>query len=73
VTMVTGAYIRWLTLHKSRTHVLCCVEGRVYEVKPKEKGYTQGLQLDVMVDLLIVEPDYLPDSEILAFSCVYTP
>jgi hypothetical protein len=23
--------------------------------------------------LLVVEPDYLPDSEVLAFSCVYTP
>jgi exonuclease III len=24
-------------------------------------------------DMLVVEPDYLPDSEVLAFSHVYTP
>jgi hypothetical protein len=49
VTVVTVAYIRWLTLHRSCTHALCCEAGHVYVVKPKEKGYAQGLQLDVMV------------------------
>jgi hypothetical protein len=24
-------------------------------------------------DALVVEPDYLPDSEVFVFSCVYTP
>ena len=23
--------------------------------------------------VLVMEPDYLPDSEVLSFSCVYTP
>jgi hypothetical protein len=26
-----------------------------------------------LIELLVVEPDYLPDSEVLAFNCVYTP
>jgi hypothetical protein len=26
-----------------------------------------------VLDMLVVEPDYLPDSEVLAFSRVYTP
>jgi hypothetical protein len=49
MTVVAVAYIHWLTLHRSRKHTLCCAAGRVYVVKPKEKGYAQGLQLDVMV------------------------
>jgi hypothetical protein len=49
VTMVSVAYICRLTLYRSHTHALCCVVGRIYVVKPKENGYAQGLQLDVMV------------------------
>jgi hypothetical protein len=30
--------------------------------------FTEGLWI-----LLVVEPDYLPDSKVFVFSCVYTP
>jgi hypothetical protein len=49
VTVVIVAYIRRLTLNRSRTYVSCCVAGRVYVVKPWEKDNAHGLQLDVMV------------------------
>jgi hypothetical protein len=49
VTLVTVAYIRRLTLHRSCTYALCCAAGRVYVVKPWEKGNAHELQLDVMV------------------------
>jgi hypothetical protein len=49
VIVVTIAYIRRLTLHRSHTHVLYCAAGRAYVVKPKENGYAQGLHIDVMV------------------------
>jgi hypothetical protein len=29
--------------------------------------------IDLRINLLVVEPNYLPDSEVLAFSRVYTP
>jgi hypothetical protein len=31
------------------------------------------LEKRVIEKVLVVEPDYLPDSEVLAFSRVYTP
>jgi len=34
---------------------------------------TKIVSILYMIDLLVVEPDYLPDSEVLAFSRVYTP
>jgi hypothetical protein len=38
------------------------------------EGLTTLTCVDVdLVSLLVVEPDYLPDSEVLAFSRVYTP
>jgi hypothetical protein len=49
VTVVSVAYIRRLTLYRSRTYASCCAAGRVYVVKPWEKGNAQGLQFDVMV------------------------
>jgi hypothetical protein len=49
VTVVTIVYISWLTLHRSLAYTLCFAAGHVYVVKPKEKGYAQRLQLDVMV------------------------
>jgi hypothetical protein len=49
VTVVTVACIRVLTLNRSRTHALCCAAGRVYVVKPWEKGNAHGLEFDVMV------------------------
>jgi hypothetical protein len=45
VTVVTVAYIRRLTLNRSRTYVLCCAAGRVYVVKPWEKGNAHELHL----------------------------
>jgi hypothetical protein len=49
VTVVSVTYIHRLTLYRSRTYTRCCAAGHVYVVKPKEKGYAQGLQFDVMV------------------------
>jgi hypothetical protein len=49
VTVVTVPCICMLTLNRSRTHVLCCVEGHVYVVNPWEKGNVHGLEFDVMV------------------------
>jgi hypothetical protein len=51
MTVVSVAYIRGLTLNRSHTYMSCCAAGRVYVVKPWEKGYAQGLQLIVMVQL----------------------
>jgi hypothetical protein len=49
VTVVTVVYICRLTLNRSCTYMSCCAVGRIYVVNPKEKGYAQGLQFDVMV------------------------
>jgi hypothetical protein len=49
VTVVTVMYIRMLTLNRSCTYARFCATDRVYVVKPKEKGYAQGLHFDVMV------------------------
>jgi hypothetical protein len=49
VTVVTVMYICRLTLNRSCTYARCCATGRVYVVKPWEKGNAHGLQLDVMV------------------------
>jgi hypothetical protein len=49
VIVVSVAYIHRLTLYRSCTYASCCEAGCVYVVKPKEKGYAQGLQFDVMV------------------------
>ena len=35
--------------------------------------YVTTSRPDVMQAMLVVEPNYLPDSEVLAFSHVYTP
>jgi hypothetical protein len=47
--MVTVACTRALTLNRSRTHALSCAAGRVFVVKPWEKGNAHGLEFDVMV------------------------
>jgi hypothetical protein len=49
VTVVTVACMHLMTLNRSHTHVLCCAVGRVYVVKPWEKGNAHGLEFDVMV------------------------
>jgi hypothetical protein len=49
VTMVSVAYIRRMTLNRSRTYASCCATDYVYVVKPWEKGNAHELQLDVMV------------------------
>jgi hypothetical protein len=49
VTVVTVAHIRMLTLNRSHTHVLCCVVGHTYVVKPWGKVNAHGLEFDVMV------------------------
>jgi hypothetical protein len=49
VTVVIVMCIRMLTLNRLRTHALYCVAGRVYVVKPWEKGNAHGLEFDVMV------------------------
>jgi hypothetical protein len=39
-------------------------------------SYTTAVELLRSVskwEIVVVEPDYVPDSEVLAFSCVYTP
>jgi hypothetical protein len=51
MTVVSVAYIRGLTLNRSRTYARCCAAGRVHVVRPWEKDYAQGLQLDAMVQL----------------------
>jgi hypothetical protein len=49
VTVVTVTCIRMMTLTRSHTHALYCAAGRVYVVKPWEKGNAHGLEFDVMV------------------------
>jgi hypothetical protein len=51
VKMVTVVYIRRLILNRSCTYMIGCAVGRLYVVKPWEKGNVHGLQLDVMVQL----------------------
>jgi hypothetical protein len=49
VTVVIVTYIRVLTFYRSRAHMLYCVAGRVYVVKPWEKANAHGLEFYVMV------------------------
>ena len=52
----------------------------VHAIK-KWRHFLMGKRFELMTDhnglkylfVLVVEPDYLPHSEVLAFSCVYTP
>jgi hypothetical protein len=55
--VVTVACTCMLTLNRSRTHAPCCATIYVYVVKPKENGYAQGLQLDVMIQLCVAGSD----------------
>jgi hypothetical protein len=43
--------------------------------KVQSPAYTTAVELLRSVSKwgVVVEPDYLPDAEVLAFSCVYTP
>jgi hypothetical protein len=41
--------------------------------KAEQKQLPEPKQNARMTRVLVVEPDYLPDSEVLAFSRVYTP
>jgi hypothetical protein len=43
VTVVSVMYIHRMTLYRSRTYASCCAAGRIYVVKPWEKGNAHGV------------------------------
>ena len=55
--VVSVTYIHRLTLYRSHTHVLCCVAGRVYVIKPWEKGNRHEIHLDEMIQIYVAGSD----------------
>jgi hypothetical protein len=50
------------------------VENQIQETnRMKYVKYSLLLRIFEEIKMLVVEPDYLPDSEVLSFSRVYTP
>jgi hypothetical protein len=45
----------------------------IEQARLADKNEIEVLKTKLEQALLVVEPDYLPDSEVLAFSRVYTP